>query len=389
MTTRAEQELDAIVETVTAGTADDGEAMAAFYEAIRPLLKSPIFGNCLARRVQVEEVEFETSRRGIVAIVRVDGRLRKAALLDVLVAGRSKLATSIRAYQRWAGAATSPEQVTPPSPAAAEAIEAVVLKVGANSARLRMRGVGDELTYRGEPSRLVPGHVVTLTPRKRWKHRSFEYVSGSIDGVRVDVPALGLTPLGIEKFGPMDPDDGEPYADELAELWDEVAATPRVAYELEQVLPGVDPEDWESDPITDAVELRQAKRTKDAEKLLMELLLVDLRCVDAHAHLGNWALDSGFTPDVERALAHYEVGIRIVEQSLGNEFEGFLPWGMLDNRPFLRCLHGYGLALWRLGHREEALSTFKRICVLNPMDNTGARFCWYSVKNGESWDESM
>jgi len=386
MSTRADQEMETIAEDITRGAADDGEAMAAFYETIRQLLKSPVLGSSLGCRVQLEEVEFESVRRGIVAVVRIDGRLRRVGLLDVLVPGRSRLAKHIRAYQRWAGAATEPKEVTPAPPATAdEPIEAIVLKVGANSARLRFLGGGDEVTYRGEPDNLVPGHIVTVRPRKRWTHRGSQYVSGRIDGVRLDIPGLGLVSLGLEDFGPMDPDDGEPYADELAELWEEIAATPRVAYELEQVLPGVDPRDWDSDPITDAVELRHAGRTKDAEKLLMELLLVDLRCIDAHAHLGNWALDSDFTPDVERGLAHYEVGIGIVEQTLGESFEGLLPWGMLDNRPFLRCLHGYGLALWRLGHRDEALKTFARICLLNPTDNTGARFCWYSVKNGEGW----
>jgi hypothetical protein len=27
-------------------------------------------------------------------------------------------------------------------------------------------------------------------------------------------------------------------------------------------------------------------------------------------------------------------------------FDGVLPWGQIDNRPFLRCMHGFGLCLW-------------------------------------------
>ena len=51
----------------------------------------------------------------------------------------------------------------------------------------------------------------------------------------------------------------------------------------------------------------------------------------------------------ERVVRHYEAGVRIGELSLGDEFDGVLSWGLIDNRPFLRCLHGYGLCLWRLG----------------------------------------
>ncbi len=51
-----------------------------------------------------------------------------------------------------------------------------------------------------------------------------------------------------------------------------------------------------------------------------------------------------------------------------------LPWGWIDNRPFLRCMHGFGLSLWRLGRFEEAGSIFDRMLWLNPSDNQGVRF---------------
>jgi hypothetical protein len=45
------------------------------------------------------------------------------------------------------------------------------------------------------------------------------------------------------------------------------------------------------------------------------------------------------------------------ELSLGEKFEGVLPWGMIDNRPFLRCLSGLGLCLWRLERFEDVQSS--------------------------------
>ena len=56
----------------------------------------------------------------------------------------------------------------------------------------------------------------------------------------------------------------------------------------------------------------------------------------------------------KEAIRHYEVGVRIGELSFGDSFEGLLPWGWIDNRPFLRCMHGFGLCLWRLDNEEAA-----------------------------------
>ncbi len=80
------------------------------------------------------------------------------------------------------------------------------------------------------------------------------------------------------------------------------------------------------------------------------------------------------------AVARNEVGLRIGELSLGGDFNGLLPWGLVDNRPFLRCMRGYGLCLWRLGRFGEAGRLFKRMLWLNPSDNQGVRFLIDAVK---------
>jgi hypothetical protein len=115
----------------------------------------------------------------------------------------------------------------------------------------------------------------------------------------------------------------------------------------------------------------------------MELCQSDLRCLDAHAHLGNFVFDS--TP--QDAIRHFEVGLRIGELSLGDGFDGVLLWGHIDNRPFLRCIHGYGLCLWRLGHFDAAESVFDRMLWLNPSDNQGVRFLIDEVRAGAAWEE--
>jgi len=61
--------------------------------------------------------------------------------------------------------------------------------------------------------------------------------------------------------------------------------------------------------------------TVDAHKILMEICEADPRCLDAHAHLGNFI----FARRPEDAIRHYEVGVSIGELSLGPDFDGLLP----------------------------------------------------------------
>jgi hypothetical protein len=108
-----------------------------------------------------------------------------------------------------------------------------------------------------------------------------------------------------------------------------------------------------------------------------------VRCLDAHAHLGNLLFD--YVPEI--AMRHYEVGLRIGELSLGPAFDGLLPWGYVDNRPFLRCIQSFGLCLWRLGRFEEAQGVFARMLWLNPTDNQGVRFLLRDVRAGVPWKD--
>ena len=96
--------------------------------------------------------------------------------------------------------------------------------------------------------------------------------------------ALGLVPLRLEPLGTWDP--AEEYWGEdvdVIEDWAQVIIDrgPRPEFEMEQVLPGTDPDDPDSDPITTAIDLRDAGDPAGARRMLMELLDADLRCLDA------------------------------------------------------------------------------------------------------------
>lgn len=264
---------------------------------------------------------------------------------------------------------------------AAQPREAVVVNTNLDSARLRLFGGEGEVTFRSPDLRdVVPGHVLTVVIEKRWTSRGGglrERHGGGRSDRHPRARARAAAARGRRA------DRRDPYH----RLWKKLTAKPRPAFEFDGVawgaLPGADVDD---NPTCDAAELRELGREAEARALLMTVLAKDLRVLDAHAALGNMAFDAG---RVERALVHYEIGLGIGELSLPAGVDIYLPWGLLYNRPFLRCVHGQALALWRLGRMAAAKRAFERLLSLNPDDNQGARFCWDDVRKGRSWEEAV
>lgn len=263
-------------------------------------------------------------------------------------------------------------------------VELVALAVRDGATRCRLPGTAKDITLRA-PSywNAIPGTIVTVKPRKMWRCAGHPYLSGQILRTRVDAAAIGLQRLALEHMGTWDPADeywgekGQPLPEYARPI---IARGLRPEYEMEQVMPGEDPDDHWDDPILRSSELKAAGDFQGALRALMDLCQADLRCLDAHAHLGHLVFDRA-----REAVVHYEVGVRIGELSLGPDFSGLLSWGWTDNRPFLRCLHGYGLSLWRLGHFGEAERVFDRMLWLNPGDNQGASFIINEVRGGRAW----
>jgi tetratricopeptide (TPR) repeat protein len=292
----------------------------------------------------------------------------------------------MRARAALLGIADEPEPPAPPP----VRVEAAVLKVGTSTARLRIVGAAGQITLRSRDVwSLAPGQIVTLRIETQWTFRGDAYASGTIEDARIDVGRLGLEPLPLDG-GELE-DLRECYErvrapDPYAPLWRKLTAKPRPVYEMDEIAWGAFPDcDPEDNPTCDAAELRRAGDIEGAYDLLMYAVVRDLRCLDAHAQLGN--LEFEHSP--ARAIVHYEIGVRIGELSLPTPFDGVLPWGYLYNRPFLRCLHGYGLCLWRLGRTEEAAGVFERMLALNPNDNQGVRFCWFDLRAGTTWEAAQ
>ena len=351
--------------------------------------------------VSVIAVDYDgNERRGLTARCRrEDGSEYVVAASDVVLPQASAGARYIAAYRRWLNLDPYPAETPKPSRSrrqlkAAEddidlskPVELVALAVKDRAARCRLLGSDRIITLRASRLwELVPGIIATVTPRKQWRYGGHPYLSGEIQSTRIDVKALDLVPLGLEEMGMWDPKEeywGE--ADEPIEEWAKpiIAHGPRPMFEMERGLPGEDPDDPFNDPITRSNDLNDAGERAEAIKILMELCQADLRCLDAHSHLGNLVFDHR----PQNAIRHYEVGLRIGELSMGDDFNGVLPWGLIDNRPFLRCMHGYGLCLWRLGRFDEAEHIFQQMLWLNPSDNQGVRFLIDDVKARTAWED--
>lgn len=393
--------LDKLIEDIIVSAYNVEEQLWAFHKAFQDNIILPANSWVIGEPVSVIEIDYDgNERRGLTAQCRrEDGSVYEVAVSEVVFPEDSIAAHYTAAYRKWLGLApyqpqalASPRhkrqhKVTIEDLDLSNPVELVILSVKERAARCRLPGRDRMIMLRaGRLWRLVPGEIVKVRPRKQWVYAGYSYLSGEIESTRLDVAALGLVPLHLEDMGLWDPQDeywGED--DEPIEEWAGpiIAYGPRPAFEMEQVLPNADPDNFDSDPIIESNYLKDASDHKGAIKILMDLCQSDLRCLDAHAHLGSFFFDGS----PREAIRHYEVGLRIGEVSLGGDFTGVLQWGHINNRPFLRCMHGYGLCLWRLGRFGEAMHLFNRMLWLNPSDNQGVRFLIPQVEAGKPWEQ--
>ncbi len=394
---------EALLDEILTDAHGDDEQLWALRQAFEDNVKVPTDAFVIGEPVELVAIDYDgNTRRGLTAgCRRQDGGEHVVAASEVVLPDGSVGALHVAAYRKWLGLDPALPRPQAPNRRARRhkaheedldlgaSIELIVLAPKERAARCRVLGTEREITLRSRDVwNMVPGEIVTVRAQKQWRYAGHPYLSGNVESQRLDVKALRLVPLRLQDEGLWDPgeeywgEDGEPLED-----WEKpiVARGPRPCFEMEQVLPGADPDDWDSDPILEASDLKAAGDHIGAHKILVEMLVVDLRCLDAHAHLGNFS----FVHHPEEAIRHYEVGVRIGELSLTEGFDGVLPWGLIDNRPFLRCLHGFGLCQWRLGREAEAATLFERMLCLNPGDNQGIRFLLPQIRAGEPWKDDL
>lgn len=321
--------VDELLEDVLTDADGDSEQLEALALAFEERARLPFRASVVGTEVDVVAVEYGgDERRGLVAVTERDGRRYPVALLDLAPVGPLPLATAqlLAAHRRWAGAEPLPE---PPA---------------------------------DRPEPVAP-----------WRYRP-------LARLEVDVER----PLALEPCGAWDPD--EEYWGKrdqaLPPLLEQIlSAGPRPQFEMEQVVPGVPPDDWDADPILDAVDLHHAGQHGRATRLLEDLIAADDRCLDAWAHLGLVRFE---TRGAAAARSAYETGVAIGERSLPEGFGGLLPRGLIDNRPFLRCVHGLGICAWRSRRWDDAEAAFTSLSWLEPNEHS-ALSCLLQVTARSRW----
>ena len=324
-------EIDELIDEVTVDAYGEDEQLWAFRQAFEDEGRLPFPGQVVGVDVQVESIDYEgDERRGLIAGCRRDKQLHVTSLLDITPSPPVHRQTRrlLDAYRRWSGVA--------PLPPLAE------------------------------------------TSIRIWRYPGF--AAADID---VSSPPLNLFPRG--EWDPRDEYWGEPGEPLPTLLADVIESGVRPGFEMEQVLPGVDEDDWDSDPIIESMDLHHAGLHRDAVRVLDDVLAIDRRCVDAWAHLGLIAFETG-GPGPAREL--YQVGVAIAEASLPSGFNGVLPRGFIDNRPFLRCLHGLALCAWRQRQWDDAVSMFEARVWLDPSGSLDALACLEQVRARQRWTRS-
>ncbi len=128
-----------------------------------------------------------------------------------------------------------------------------------------------------------------------------------------------------------------------------------------------DPRDQAQEIMYDAWE---CDSIRECTRLANKALELYPDCVDAHVFLAEAA------KSVESALELYRKGVEAGKRDLGpkafEEDVGYF-WGLLETRPYMRCLHALAQMLRRSGDKEEAADHYLEMLRLNPNDNQGVR----------------
>lgn len=123
----------------------------------------------------------------------------------------------------------------------------------------------------------------------------------------------------------------------------------------------------------EAIDLWRMGYVDEAEDAYRRLIVEFPEFIDACHHLALLLNETG------RQEGAFRVWKRAVNLGLSCLPEAFdmeqdeLPWGILENRPFLRAYHGLALQYLERGDEAQALEMFENLLSMNPNDNQGVR----------------
>lgn len=126
--------------------------------------------------------------------------------------------------------------------------------------------------------------------------------------------------------------------------------------------------------LDEAAECYEAGILDEAEEILREVLLVCPYYIDALYHLALVFSDSGLK--LESYLCTREA-VRIGLEAIPSQFSWLtsrMPWGNLENRPFMRAYHALGLSILDNQGPASAIEVFARLVSVSRGDNLGCRY---------------
>ena len=114
-----------------------------------------------------------------------------------------------------------------------------------------------------------------------------------------------------------------------------------------------------------------AVRIPEAKKLAKQALQLDPLCCDAFNVLAN------YEKDVDKQIAYYTQAIDAFKMRYDKVFfkenKGYF-WGVLETRPYMRALAGYGGRLMQKNDFVGAIAIYQEAIQLCPNDNLGLRY---------------
>ena len=124
------------------------------------------------------------------------------------------------------------------------------------------------------------------------------------------------------------------------------------------------------DRFYDAEEALDQGFEKRGKSELKRIIEEDPEFIDAYNSLGFLEIRRRqYDKAVKLLKQAYEVGKKLIPES----FTGRIIWGVLDNRPFLRAMHGLGVCYLETGEVRKAKDIFSTMLHYNPNDNQGIR----------------
>lgn len=121
----------------------------------------------------------------------------------------------------------------------------------------------------------------------------------------------------------------------------------------------------------DASEIYESGDTEKAVNKLRYILKKDPSFFPALNDIGWYFLQKN---NLSKAFDYYNRAYKISSVHIPNNFKGKIIWGHIDNRHYLRTLHGFGLANIYSFKYYDGLKLFERILGFNPDDNQGIRY---------------